>query len=520
MAEHRDYRIDLHPSQTAELFDREHRLIFNVGGYNSGKTFTDAMIMLDRGRFDTAQRGGFFANSEAQLLEGLFPDIAEVLEAAGIEYTFGSQAPPKWRRRWERSGTPYPVAGLRARSTLILDTGLHVVLAGVGNGKFRRFKGWQFSWIIFEEITEQQDQEPLDFLIPRARCGKAKDGYCSTHHRHQIYVHGNPPPPDHPHWIRRYIADLEKKEELRKKEGLRPFFRRIQSSTFENIEYAGAEYVDTIRATLDEATAEAMLTGSLAQVRTSRAARAFSEANLIKVSYDPQKTIYLSLDFNVSPATALLCHELGEDEVPAINRRAGTNHLGVFGEFYSGATGMDVEELALALVRDERSKFLHVPDNFQGLMRHGHKVYGYGDATGNMKRMESPMNRSAWSIINSVMSENLGARYQTMVGSVNPSVMDSMQCVNGKFHASNGDRSLWISDAHCPELCIDLDETVWKPDGSELDKSNLMRGHLFDELRYVVQARYPINAKHRGGTFTKARTEDEFDRVLPAFGRG
>jgi len=75
-------------------------------------------------------------------------------------------------------------------------------------------------------------------------------------------------------------------------------------------------------------------------------------------------------------------------------------------------------------------------------------------------------------------------------------------------------------DAHCPELRIDLDETVWKHDGSGLDKADLMRGHLFDELRYVVQARYPINAKHRGGTFTKARTEDEFDRVLPAFGRG
>jgi hypothetical protein len=118
---------------------------------------------------------------------------------------------------------------------------------------------------------------------------------CDGRHRHQIYVHGNPPPPDHPHWIRRYIADLEKKEELRAKGGLRPFFRRIQSSTFENIEYAGAEYVDTIRATLDEATAEAMLTGSLAQVRSSRAARAFSEANLIKVPYDPQRTIYLSL---------------------------------------------------------------------------------------------------------------------------------------------------------------------------------------------------------------------------------
>jgi hypothetical protein len=67
---------------------------------------------------------------------------------------------------------------------------------------------------------------------------------------------------------------------------------------------------------------------------------------------------------------------------------------------------------------------------------------------------------------------------------------------------------------------IDLDETVWKPDGSVLDKSDLMRGHLFDELRYVVQARYPINAKHRGGTLTKTRTEDEFDMVMPGVRSG
>jgi hypothetical protein len=72
------------------------------------------------------------------------------------------------------------------------------------------------------------------------------------------------------------------------------------------------------------------------------------------------------------------------------------------------------------------------------------------------------------------MSENLGNRYSSMVGSSNPSVIESVQSMNGKFHASNGDRSLWISDSHCPELCIDLDETVWKPDGSGLDKSDLM----------------------------------------------
>jgi hypothetical protein len=77
-----------------------------------------------------------------------------------------------------------------------------------------------------------------------------------------------------------------------------------------------------------------------------------------------------------------------------------------------------------------------------------------------MKRIESPGNRSAWSIVNSVMAENLGGRYDCMVGNSNPSVIESVQSMNGKFHASNGDRSLWVSDAHCPELCVDLDETV------------------------------------------------------------
>jgi hypothetical protein len=47
-----------------------------------------------------------------------------------------------------------------------------------------------------------------------------------------------------------------------------------------------------------------------------------------------------------------------------------------------------------------------------------------------------------------------------------------------------------------------------------------MRGHLFDELRYVVHSRYPINVKHRGGKSTKVRPEDDFDMVLPALGRG
>lgn len=517
-------RIRPHPSQKLELLDRTHRLIVNLGGLNSGKTFTDFLIMVDRGDWDTAQRGGFFANSENQILEGIWPDISELLDAAGIEYTFGAKAPLSWRRRWDREGTPYPSDTLRSRSTLILDTGLHVVIAGLGGGKFKRFKGWKFGWIILEEVTEQESQTALDYMIPRVRCGHWNSGECRRKHRHQVYAHGNPPPPSQPHWIRQYVREKERQEEARLTAGKRPFFLRIQSSTYENIEHAGPEYVDSILAALDADTAHAMLTGSLEQVRSSRAVRTFSKANVIPIGYDPNRTVYLSLDFNMSPATATLYQTLSEADVPGFAKE-GTEHLGCFAEFNSGAVSFDAEELAYALVRDPADpehplrRGMHAPPNWRGLINHHSRIFAYGDATGNMGRIEARGNRSAWTSVNDVMASNLRPRYKSLVGKANPSVFESLQAVVAKFKAANGDSSLWVSD-RCTELIEDLDFTAWRPDGKELDDSDRMRGHELAELRYIVHARYPAFSKRTpvGAGRHKMTREDEFDEVLPDFG--
>jgi hypothetical protein len=138
---------------------------------------------------------------------------------------------------------------------------------------------------------------------------------------------------------------------------------------------------------------------------------------------------------------------------------------GRVGEFHSGSTGMDAEELSLALVRDERSRSLHVPDNFHGFLRHDYKVYAYGDATGGMRRIESP---GKVGLVDRQFRHEREPRQSLLVHGwqFKPVRHRVGQSMNGKFQASNGDRSLWISDSHCPELCIDLDETVWKPDGS------------------------------------------------------
>jgi hypothetical protein len=68
---------------------------------------------------------------------------------------------------------------------------------------------------------------------------------------------------------------------------------------------------------------------------------------------------------------------------------------------------------------------------------------------------------------------------------------------------------------------IDLDETIWKAGGSGLDKSDLMREHLFDELRYVVQARFSDQREaSRPNVYDGEDRRRARNRVLPALGRG
>lgn len=495
--------------QDRELFDTQHRVICNIGGFGSGKTFNDFLILLDRSRWDTGQRFGLFANTDSQVTEGILPKLEELCQTFGIETApFGAAPPKAWKRMWDARGIPYPQRGPRSPHTWIWKTGLHIVCGGISNGKFRRFKAYEFGGFIGEEITEWPNEDPFKVLIPRLRCGTG-GVYCDKHHRHVAYLRGNPPDPRKPHWIRSWINEQKRREREAVAAGDAPRYLFLQSSTYDNVDNVGWDYIRTIRRAYDHDTAEAMLTGSIAQVSSSTTMYQWSNANVIPIAYDPQRPLHVAMDFNVIPSAATLGHELRDDEVPPEQRGKGLRHIGTFGEFAT-STGLLAPEVATALLFGHKAKGGHWPDNFKGLIEHRHRVYMYGDASGKARRVEGA---PAWTQVNALMNKHLSAngKYMFDVPGANPSIEESVSVLNGLILNDAGDRSYWV-DPRCVELIADLEQVTPKPDGSEwIDKDkDDKRTHWLDPERYKVWQRYPEKRRSavKNGFRTVPPTDD------------
>ncbi len=485
-------RFEYNWHQQRELFDRDHFIVVNMGGYGSGKSQTIPFMMRERSKWDTEQKHGLFANTITQINEGILPDVFEWLTKLGIEYVFGTKPPASWMRMWDANNIPYPVRGPRSPHTLILKTGLHTICAGLANNAYKRFKGFRFGYVFIEEITELTDHKPIDFLLPRIRCGDYGSGKCSTQHRHQLYLHGNPPDPRQPHWVRDWIKNMNKEEGERLKRGEKPYFIYLRSSTYDNIQNVGPDYVRRLRQGLDPKTADTYVNGVLEQVSAATTYHQWSSKNLLSsIPYDPNRPLYVSMDFNVFPAAATLGHELLPEEVPLQHRNAELTHAAVFGEFASQQNSSAVQT-AKALLNGETDKGGHWPSEFKGLLRHAGPIYMYGDPAGHQKRVESEDLRSAWTQVNDVLMPPLGRRYHFDVPRQAPAIYDSVTTLNGKMMSDTGEISYWVHP-RCTALRQDYEQVVPKEDGTDLidKRKDGGRTHWSDAERYKVWVRYP-----------------------------
>lgn len=483
-------RIRLNWHQDLEAFDTEHRLILHVGGYRSGKSTTNFLILLDRSRWDTGQRHAIFANTINQLYEGILPDMFEWLERFGIEHTFGSRPPKEWVRLWKKKRIPFPQRGPRSPHTWIWKNGLHVVCGGLANGAYKRYRGFKFGSIIHEEFTEQPNDDAFRYLWPRLVCGDVASGKCARLHRHQYYARGNPPDPRKPHWLRDWKKHHENAEEERERKALPPFFRFIQSSTWDNVEHVGTDYIEGLQANFDKATADAMVNGELVEFVTNRTYYEFSEENIHPVAYDPARPLYVSFDFNSAPSAATLGQDLLDHELPEKFRGRGLHAHGVFGEIFD-LNGMDATQLARALLRADENRGGHWPLNFRGLAAHQERVYIHGDPSGNQKRIEAPERLSAWVQIMDVLRTSLGSKLVFDVPKAAPTQFDSVGVFNSFIHAANGDRRYFVSPI-AEALIRDLKQVTRKDDGTELiDKSKDAKlTHISDAERYKIHRRF------------------------------
>lgn len=495
--------IRAHPHQELAIVShRTHDTVVSVGGVGSGKSITLAMWILDRSGWDTAQEHALFAYTGVQLQQ-ILKRITPILEACGVRHTFNCRPPRDWLEQWKRTNVPAPPHRDRYTNTLVFDTGLQVQLGTLFQKTYEQFRGAEWGSVAIDEFMAGPDQEAIEWVMDRARCGTGRD-YCREHHHHTKFLLSNPPEADG-HWAYDWLTRLEdhaaklageKPDEgyAHLKRGVGPVIL-IPSRTQDNEAHLSDGYIENQLARLDEETARRRLGGEIRRSTTGRVYNGFNRDNEWEIQYDPARTLYVAFDFNVNPAVALLAHPLNPGEYPSEHDRDGIAHVGVFGEFFH-VGGMDASGLCAALLTGDAGNGGHMPPEWRGLFNHPGRVVTFGDATSTWKRMSG----NEWQIVDDILGKALRGRYGRSVPEHNPLVALGVRAVNAKFCSASGLRSLWVHP-RCSELITDFLTCTWDATGRDVQKygyrpgssSKLwQRGHLSDALRYLVARLFPL----------------------------
>lgn len=487
-----------------------HRLVLLGGGVGSGKTALHPLWVVDRSQFDTGQLHAIFTNTQNQLEKAVLPEIAKWLALAGIEWRYDKRPPTSWFRMWERKGIPIPPGIARYRNIFTTKLGLHVLCGTLHNQSFTQYESLQFGSIRIEEAINNS-LDAITKMIERVRCGSGRD-FCRAHHRHQAYLNFNPPLGPHP-WL---FAKLDQLEEAAKKHYNGPPVDHrnwsllkqgigdailIQSRTSDNVANLMDGYEDGLAANYSASTAKKRLEGEIVRDIDGKAYTEWSDANIQSVEYDPNKDLYLCLDFNSEPRAAVLAHPLGRGE-------GGVEFIGVFGE-YIYADRLSDRKFALDLVkgargfggesqpkyRDENLRGL--PKTWDGLRAHRGRIIAFGDAVGSHRSSHADNLESSWEIVDQVFRQ-LDTYGKNVPADGNPSPRARVDSVNGKLCNAFGVHAL-IVDPRCEELIRDFEQVMWDETGLALREwrrgslgTEWLRTHASDGLGYMIHRLFPL----------------------------
>lgn len=536
----RSRALTLLPHQEIEYrAHQDHDVIISIGGVGSGKTTSFVVWLLDRMKWDTGQMHALFAYTTVQL-RSITRILYKQLEKLGIPRTFNCRPPKAWIAEWERRGIRRPVTQDRYENVVIWKSGLHLQLGTVHNRSYEQYRGAEWGSIGIEEFTlHGVTRDAIEFLFERTRCGEGGE-YCTANHRHTKTLHGNPPEnPDH--WVFDWLDLLERtarEERLAadqpslEGEGYPHLIRGtssvilIPSRSLDNEKNLPPGYISNQMARLDTETSQRRLGGALTRTKAGRVYGDFSKENEHSVRYDPDRTLYVFMDFNRNPAVSGFAHPLNPGEYPSEHQREGIGYLGVFGEFFH-IGGMDAYGMAHAILRGEAGSGGHFPENGRGLTNHNAKIVAFGDSTARNRRMAGP---NEWQIVNDVYrngtkSDQGQVRYSVnLPDGGNPLVVFGVRSVNAKLCSAAGIHSLFI-DPRCTELISDLLVCAWDKTGTDIQKygerggSKLwQRTHLSDGLRYMIHQLFPMGIEARPIRFEDImRTGGQFGRRRPTF---
>jgi hypothetical protein len=550
-------------TQLRSHFEESHSLILLGGGLGSGKTVLHGHNLVRRALHETDQLGGIFTNTQTTLEKGVFGEISKLFKLLGLEQpSFDHRPPLRWVRGWVRDGIEIPPLP-RYRNVLTTQHGVHVLCGTLSSVRaMHQYETLQLGWVRLEEAINNS-REANDTMIERVRCntGGASNPECKKYHKHTRHLIFNPPRRGHPYLVP-YLDELE--------EAAKPYYHGlrdgdtcggcqhaiedettpagfvyvskvhgpqldhrgwplliqgvgeailIKSKTSENAQNLDRGYRSRLAANMSRDTARRRLDGEIVRETAGGAYVEFSKDNIRPVPYDADRTLYMFLDFNLTPRASAFGHPLNPGEYPKEWMRDGLLHIGVFGEyFYAGE--MSDRKFAEDLVRggrgdgcDEQPKYQSeelrgLPPScdetcesvcnkghWNGLRKHRGPIIAFGDQRGTHRSSHSDNLGSSWDIVDAVFGQL--ENYSKSVPEFQPSPVARVDSVNAKLCNEFGIRSLHF-DPRVEECHRDGEQVVWDEDGKSLREwrfgQERFRTHLFDGIGYGIHQLSPLGA--------------------------
>ena len=176
---------------------------------------------------------------------------------------------------------------------------------------------------------------------------------------------------------------------------------------------------------------------------------------------NPRRKVYIGMDFNVDPMTAVLCHAVME-----------TRTIQQFGEIYlpSSNTGEMIEAIKDLVSNNGMSKS---------------QVTIVPDATGAARQTNA---------LDTDIALIRQAGFTVFVDKSNPRQRERLTSINSAFLSSDGKNiRYFINPDSCPKTIRDFQEVGLHPDG-RIDKSLEYRGigHISDGAGYLTHKLFPI----------------------------
>jgi len=495
--------------------DRTHKTILLGGGVGSGKTVLHPLDALERSKTETDQLHGLFCNTQKQLDDGLLVEMMKWTQRAGIGMEYDRRPPRSWFARWARDGIEIPPLP-KYRGILTLSTGYHALCGTLFNQSYTQYQTIQLGSIRIEEAINVSFAA-ITFMLERVRCSAGSDkALCRERHRHQKVLVFNPPLGPHP-WLYTYLDRLEESAKSHYDGPALPHHRDwpllkagvgdailIQSRTSDNSANLNDDYEATLASNYSKDTARRRLDGEILRETIGRAYTEFDNENLGEVEYDPDRDLYVCLDFNMEPRAAVLAQPLDRLE-------GGVQRIGVFGEYFHAGRLSD-RKFAEALMRGERGNggdsqpeyrspsLRGLPANWRGITNHRGAVVGFGDSVGTHRSVHSDNLESSWDIVDQVFRQHRYYR-RNVPEDGNPPPRHRVDSVNGKLCNARGQRSLIIAP-RCEELIRDMEQVVWDDDGVSLREwrrgslgTEWHRTHLSDGLGYMIARLFPLGVE-------------------------